>query len=94
MTTFWNIDGLLRDLALRDNFATQAALAWALLSAGEAAEAAGWMDRALARGVKDAHLYAQACAVYQAAGNEAQALRCLALARAINPRPGSFHVHR
>jgi tetratricopeptide (TPR) repeat protein len=88
------VDWARRDLALRENFSTQAALAWALLRAGEVPEAAQWMDRALACGVKDAHLYAQASAVYQAGGNQAQASRCLALARAINPRPSSFHVHR
>ena len=88
------VDWARRDLALRENFSTQAALAWALLRAGEAAEAIEWMDRALASGVKDAHLYAQASAVYQAGGNGAQASRCLELARAINPRSSSFHVHR
>jgi tetratricopeptide (TPR) repeat protein len=88
------VDWARRDLALRENFSTQAALAWALLRAGHSAEAAEWMDRALASGVKDAHLYAQASAVYQAGGNQAQASRCLALARAIDPRPISFHVHR
>jgi tetratricopeptide (TPR) repeat protein len=88
------VDWARRDLALRENFSTQAALAWALLRLGQAAEATEWMDRALACGVKDAHLYAQASAVYLAGGNQAQASRCLELARAINPRSSSFHVHR
>ncbi len=42
------VDWARRDLALRENFSTQAALAWALLCAGQAAEAIEWMDRALA----------------------------------------------
>src|SRR5262249_7674657 len=88
------VDWARRDLALRENFSTQAALPWALLCAGEAGEAAEWMGRALASGVKDAHLYAQASAVFQAAGNQAQASRYLELAHAINPRQSLFHVHR
>jgi tetratricopeptide (TPR) repeat protein len=83
-----------RDLALRENYATQAALAWALLRAGQAAEAAAWMDRALASDVRDAHLFAQAAAVFDATGDAARAARMRDLARAINPRLGRFHVHR
>jgi tetratricopeptide (TPR) repeat protein len=88
------VDWARRDLALRENCFTQAALAWALLRVGHMAEAAEWMDRALASGVKDAHLYAQSSAVYQAAGNGARASCCLDHACAINPRLSSFHVHR
>jgi tetratricopeptide (TPR) repeat protein len=88
------VDWARRDLVLRENCFTQVALAWALLRAGQPAEAAKWMDRALASDVKDAHLYAQASAVYQAGGNRTQASRCLELARGINPRSSSFHVHR
>ena len=83
-----------RDMALRENFSTQAALAWALLRNGEATEAPKWMDRALACGVKDAHLLAQAAAVFAAAGEDAKAARCLGQARGINPRLSRFHVHR
>jgi hypothetical protein len=83
-----------RDLALRENFSTQAALAWALLRNGEATEAALWMDRALASGVKDAHLFAQTAAVFEAAGDAAKAERMRDLARSINPRLARFHVHR
>jgi len=88
------VDWARRDLALRENFATQAALAWALLRNGQATEAAGWMARALASGVPDAHLYAQASAVFAAAGHAAQAASCLDRARAINPHVGRFHIHR
>jgi tetratricopeptide (TPR) repeat protein len=88
------VDWARRDLALRENFATQAALAWALLRDGQAAEAAVWMERALASGAGDAHLYAQAFAVFQAAGDGARAAHCLDNARRINPRLGPFHIHR
>jgi tetratricopeptide (TPR) repeat protein len=83
-----------RDLALRENFSTQAALAWALLRNGEVAEAAEWMERAMASGVRDAHLFAQASAVFGASGDAVKATRCHELARAINPRSGGFHIHR
>jgi tetratricopeptide (TPR) repeat protein len=83
-----------RDLALRENFSTRAALAWALLRDGQDAEAVVWMERALASGVRDAHLFAQAAGVFQAAGDVAKAARMLDLARSINPRLGRFHVHR
>jgi tetratricopeptide (TPR) repeat protein len=88
------VDWARRDLALRENFSTQAALAWALLRGGQLAVAAEWMERALAAGVQDAHLYAQASAVFAAAADAAKAARCLELARAINPHVGRFHIHR
>jgi tetratricopeptide (TPR) repeat protein len=83
-----------RDLALRENAATQAALAWALLRDGQAAEAGEWMERALASGAEDAHLFAQASAVFDAAGDPARAARMRDIARSINPRLARFHVHR
>ena len=88
------VDWARRDLALRENYATQAALAWALLCAGDPAEASVWMERSLASGVRDAHLFAQSFAVFQAAGDAAKAARMLELARSINPRLARFHVHR
>jgi tetratricopeptide (TPR) repeat protein len=83
-----------RDVALRENFATEATLAWALMRGGAPAEAAAWMDRALASGAQDAHLFAQAAAVYGAAGDAEKAARCLASARTLNPHLSRFHVHR
>jgi len=83
-----------RDVALRENFITQAALAWALMRGGAPAEAAEWMDRALASGVQDAHLFAQAAAVYGAAGEAEKAASCLDRSRQFNPRLSRFHVHR
>ena len=43
-----------KDLRLRENFATQAALAWALYRDGQFGDAVYWIDRALASGVVDA----------------------------------------
>src|SRR5262249_16939615 len=88
------VDWARRDRPLREHYATQAALAWALLRNGEAAEAAEWMQRALASGVRDAHLFAQASTVFDAAGDAAKAATMRDLARSINPRLAPFHVHR
>ena len=83
-----------RDITLRDNFATRAALAWALHRDGQAAEALDAMRRALASGAEDAHLLSQAAAIHRSAGLGDEADRLAARAKAINPQLGSFHVHR
>jgi tetratricopeptide (TPR) repeat protein len=82
-----------KDLQLRENSATQAALAWSLYRAGHFGGAVRWIDRALASGVLDARLYFWAGEIYRAAGNEAQGreLRQRAITR--NPFVGGFHVH-
>ena len=51
------------DLQLRENFATQAALAWAHYRNAEFDGARGWIDRALASGVADAHLLFRAAKI-------------------------------
>ena len=83
-----------KDIALRDNFASQAALAWALYRQGQFGEALERMDQALASGSRSAHLFSQAAAVYRAAGRAEDAERYLQQAAEINPRHRSFHVHR
>lgn len=82
------------DIALRDNFMSQAALAWACHRSGDTAEALANMKRALASGATDAHLCSQAAAIHRAAGLVAEAERYAQAAAAINPRHRSFHVHR
>ena len=82
-----------KDLRLRENYATQAALAWSLYRAGQFGDAVRWIDRALASGVVDARLYFWAGEIYRAAGNEAEGreLRQRAITR--NPFVAGFHVH-
>ncbi|HKP71824.1 MAG TPA: tetratricopeptide repeat protein, partial [Pyrinomonadaceae bacterium] len=46
-----------KDMELRRNFSTEAALAWALYRAGQLAEAFEMVKRALASGARDAHLF-------------------------------------
>jgi tetratricopeptide (TPR) repeat protein len=82
-----------KDLRLRENFATQAALAWSLYRDGQFGNAVRWIDRALASGVVDARLYSWAGDIYSATGNEVEGreLRRRAITR--NPAVACFHVH-
>lgn len=83
-----------KDIELRENFSTQAALAWALYRDGQFGEGRAWMKKSLASGAREARLFNNAAAVYKAAGEEAEAERLARAASEINPRLGSFHVHR
>jgi tetratricopeptide (TPR) repeat protein len=81
------------DLQLRENFATQSALAWAFYRDAEFKEARGWIDRALASGVVDAHLLFRAAKIYAAAGDGDTGRNFLERARALNPFVERFHLH-
>jgi tetratricopeptide (TPR) repeat protein len=83
-----------KDIELRENFSTQAALAWALYRDGRFAEALEAINVALSSGVKDAHLFSQAATIYRAASRIDEGAAYLQMAAAINPNHGSFHVHR
>jgi len=83
-----------RDIELRRNFSTLAALAWALYRAGEFAEALETMDQALASGATDAHLFFQAAQIHRSVGGHDTGEHYLQRAEEINPLYRSFHVHR
>ncbi len=83
-----------KDLALRDNFSTQGALAWALYRNGELAEAAAAIDRSLSSGVVDARLFQSAGKIYLATGQTGKGKSLLQEAATINPHLNAFHVHR
>ncbi|HJP95391.1 MAG TPA: tetratricopeptide repeat protein [Pyrinomonadaceae bacterium] len=83
-----------KDLELRRNFSTLAAMAWALYRAGEFSKALELMDESLASGVKDARLFYQAGMIHKAFSPNGKADRYLQMAAAINPRYENFHVHR
>jgi tetratricopeptide (TPR) repeat protein len=83
-----------KDIALRRNFSTLAALAWALYRAGDFAAAFETMNQALASGAADAHLFFQAATIFQSAGGNGKGERYLQMAHEINPHYRSFHVHR
>ena len=75
-----------KDLELRENFSTQAALAWALYRSGAIGEALRWMHRALDSGATGAELAHQAAAICEAAGKPGHPHD--------TSSPERFHVHR
>jgi tetratricopeptide (TPR) repeat protein len=81
-----------KDLELRQNFSTWAALAWALYRDGRLPEAVDAVDRALASGATDAHLFHRAGVIRRAAGGDGEEF--LRTADEMNPRRGDFHDHR
>jgi tetratricopeptide (TPR) repeat protein len=83
-----------KDLELRRNFSTLAALAWALYRAGELAEATELMDEALSSGAKDAHLFRAAGLIYKAASANGKGAEYLQAAKELHPTLRNFHVHR
>ncbi len=82
-----------QDAALRSNFSTQSALAWALFRNGEIAEGLKWIDLALSSGAQEAGLFATAASLFEAAGDKTQSERCKRAASTINPRQRPFHIH-
>jgi len=83
-----------KDLALRPNYATREALAWALYRGGRFGEALAEIDRALAYGIVDAHLYYHAGMIYLSADRAEQGKKFLQKTAELNPRYHDFHVHR
>ncbi len=83
-----------KDIELRRNFSTLAALAWALYRAGEFAEALETIDEALASGVTDAQLFFQAGMIHHSAAGNGKGGEYLRMAAEINPHYQNFHVHR
>jgi len=83
-----------KDIALRDNFASQAALAWAHHRNGDTQKALAGITQALSSGARSAHLLSQAAAIHRAAGRAEDADAFARTAAEINPRHRSFHVHR
>ena len=82
-----------KDLQLRENFATQAALGWAFYPDGRLSDAVHWIERALASGVVDALLYFRPGEIYGAAGKEIEGRSLRERALSLNPTVAGFHVH-
>jgi tetratricopeptide (TPR) repeat protein len=83
-----------RDLVLRSNFSTQAALAAALHRAGEVTEALQYIGEALASGVQEWRVFATAADVYEAAGHSAESKRYARAASELNPHGRHLHMHQ
>ena len=81
-----------KDIELRSNFSTQAAMAWALYRNHQLSEA---MDicLALASGVRDAGTFASAATLFKAAGRLPESERYASAALEINPKHHNFHMH-
>lgn len=82
-----------QDLALRESFSTQSALAWALFRHGVISEGIHWAERALASGVKDASLFRTAAALYAASGDAGRARHFERAAVDLNPLDYRLHLH-
>jgi tetratricopeptide (TPR) repeat protein len=82
-----------KDLQLRENFATQAALAWALYRDGRFNEAVRWIERALTSGIVDARLCFWAGDIYRASGDEIKGHEFRKRGLNLNPAVAGFHVH-
>lgn len=82
-----------KDVAMRPNFSTQAAMAWALYRNGELAEAVEYIRLALSSGVRDAGIFSTASTVFEAAGKSAEGQSYAQAALRINPGQGNFHMH-
>ena len=83
-----------KDMELRRNFSTLAALAWALYRAGEFAEALETIDEAIASGATDGQLFFQAGMIHESAARNGKGAQYLRMAAHINPYYENFHVHR
>ena len=83
-----------KDLELRRNFSTLAAMASALYRAGEFSKALELMNESLASGVKDARLFRLAGVIHKAFSPNGKGDSYLQMAAAINPHYENFHVHR
>ncbi len=83
-----------KDFALRKNYATQAALAWALYRNRQFDEAMVTMSQALASGVQDARMFHQAGMIHLSAGREKEGEQLIRKASEINAHHNCFHVHR
>ena len=83
-----------KDLELRRNFSTLAALAWALYRAGEFSEALELINEALSSGARNARLFRTAGMIYTAGGPNGKGDTYLKAAAELNPNLKNFHVHR
>lgn len=82
-----------RDLQLRANYSTQAAMAWALYRNGKLAEASEYIRLALASGVRDAIIFSTAAEIFAAAGDIEASRKCASVAMQTNPQYRRFHMH-
>lgn len=83
-----------KDLEIRSNFSTQAALAWVLYRNDQLSEALEYIRLALASGVRDAHIFSTAATLFEAVGDNDKSEHYAHAALQINPHHQNFHLHR
>jgi tetratricopeptide (TPR) repeat protein len=82
-----------KDIALRNNYSTQASLAGALYLDNRIEEAVTLIDLALSSSVKEARLFHMAALIHLAAGHSDHGHRLMEIATRINPFHENFHMH-
>jgi tetratricopeptide (TPR) repeat protein len=82
-----------KDLALRANFSTQSALAWALFRAGDFSAGLAQIQPALDSGAQTAGIYLTASSLHQAAGDLTQGEFYAREAERVSPGGHRFHLH-
>lgn len=82
-----------KDLELRSNFSTQAAMAWALYRNDQLSEAAEYIRLALSSGVRDAQIFSTAATLFEAVGETSKSAHYARAALQINPNHQDFHIH-
>ena len=82
-----------KDIAMRSNFSTQAAMAWALYRNGQLSQAVQYIRLALSSGVRDARIFSIAATIFEALGDAAESQNYAQMALRINPGHRDFHMH-
>jgi tetratricopeptide (TPR) repeat protein len=82
-----------KDVELRSNFSTQAAMAWALYRDGQLSEALEYIRLALSSGVRDAGIFSTAATLFEAAGETAEGQSYAQAALRVNSKHHDFHMH-
>ena len=82
-----------KDIEMRSNFSTQAAMAWALYRNGRLSDALEYIRLALSSGVRDAGIFSTAATLFEAAGENAEGQSYAGVALQINPMHHNFHMH-
>jgi tetratricopeptide (TPR) repeat protein len=84
-----------RDMALRTNWSTADALAWALFRNRQFTEALGAIEQAMSYRVVDIHMLSHAATIYLAAGNREKSKELQRKVTSLNPTfEATFHTHR
>lgn len=82
-----------KDIEMRSNFSTRTAMAWALYRDGQLSRGLEYIRMALSSGVRDARIFSNAAAIFEAAGETIESQKYSEASRQINPNHHNFHMH-